>query len=183
MTPAEQSEWFVQQIRPYEPALRAYLSRRFPSVPDHDDLIQDAYLRTLRARQRGQLAFAKAFLFTTARNAAIDWLRRRRAALLERMPPNEEVAALDHEPDVAERIDGQEQLGALIEAVVALPERCREVMMLRYVDGFGSREIAAELGITPETVRVHLFKGVRACIEQFEQRGLMERSDRQRRRS
>lgn len=174
MAPPEQSQWFAQEVQPYEPALRAYLLKRFPSVPDHEDLIQETYAKTLRARERGRLTFAKAFLFTTARNAAIDWIRRRRVTPIESIPASEDLPLLEAQPGAAEQIDRQQQLEAVIEAVVALPERCREVMMLRYLDGLETRVIAAQLGIAPETVRVQLFKGVHACIEHFVARGLLD---------
>ena len=46
MPPSQQARWFAEQVQPCESALRAYLLRRFPSVPDHDDLLQETYVRT-----------------------------------------------------------------------------------------------------------------------------------------
>lgn len=48
MSSAEQARWFSEHVQPHEPALRAYLSMRFPSLPDHDDLVQETYARLLR---------------------------------------------------------------------------------------------------------------------------------------
>ncbi len=62
----------------------------------------------------------------------------------------------------------------LTEALRALPERCREVMLLRYLDGCSGKEIAARLGISVGTVKGHLLKGVRDCARYFEARGLIE---------
>ncbi len=45
-----ESKWFAEDVKPYEPALRAYLLKRFPSLPDHDDVVQETYTRLLRAR-------------------------------------------------------------------------------------------------------------------------------------
>ena len=72
MPPTDQARWFSAHVQPYEPALRAYLQKRFPALPDHDDLVQETYVRTLRAYEGGRVTHARAFLFTTARNAAID---------------------------------------------------------------------------------------------------------------
>ena len=66
-----------EHVHPHEPALRAYLSKRFPALPDHDDLVQETYARILRVDDPGRLTHPKAFLFTTARNVAIDLFRRR----------------------------------------------------------------------------------------------------------
>src|SRR5581483_2643307 len=83
MLPVEEPHWFDAEVRPCEPALRAYLQKRFPALSDHDDLVQEAYLRLLRARREGRVTSAKAFLFTVARNLAIDMFRRRRTAVHE----------------------------------------------------------------------------------------------------
>jgi len=61
-----------------------------------------------------------------------------------------------------------------LDAVRALPDRCRQVIMLRYLDGLAYKEIAEQLGISPETVKVHMAKGMRRCAAFFADRGLLE---------
>lgn len=168
------SRWFAEDVKPYEPALRAYLHRRFSSLPDHDDVVQETYTRLLRARQNGRLTYAKAFLFTAARNIAIDMFRRRRGVVHETLSDVAEVPLLEEMPGVDETLDRQQRLDLLIEAVSALPERCRQVMMLRHLDGLSYKQIAEQLGISPETVKVHRVKGVRACVAFFRKHGLLE---------
>lgn len=174
MPPTEQARWFAEEVKPYEPALRAYLLKRFPSLPDHDDLVQETYTRLLRARESGRLTFAKAFLFTAARNVAIDMFRRRRTVAHEPLSEFEELPALDEAPGVVDRLDRQQRLDLLIEAVASLPERCRQVMMLRHLDGLAYKDIAERLGISPETVKVHMVKGVRDCTAFFRKHGMLE---------
>ena len=83
MSSAEQARWFSEHVQPHEPALRAYLSKRFPSLPDHDDLVQETYVRVLRVEDPARLVHPKAFLFTTARNAALDLFRRNQVVSFE----------------------------------------------------------------------------------------------------
>jgi RNA polymerase sigma factor (sigma-70 family) len=168
------SKWFSEDVKPYEPALRAYLLKRFPSLPDHDDVVQETYTRLLRARENGRLTYAKAFLFTAARNVAIDMFRRRRVVTHESISDVVELPVLEETPGVVETLDHQQRLEVLIEAVSALPERCRQVMMLRHLDGLSYKEIAGELGISPETVKVHMVKGVRDCVAFFREHRLLE---------
>ena len=85
MSSAEQARWFSEHVHPHEPALRAYLSKRFPLLPDHDDLVQETYARLLRVNDPDRLDHPKAFLFATARNAAIDLFRRRKRRPQEAM--------------------------------------------------------------------------------------------------
>ncbi len=173
-SPAQVSRWFTEEVKPYEPALRAYLSKRFPSLPDHDDLVQEAYTRILNARANGRLTYAKAFLFTAARNVAIDLFRRRRTTVHEPWSEFTEMPALEESPGIRETIDRQQRLELLIEAVAALPERCRQVIMLRHLDGLAYKEIAVRLDISSETVKVHMIKGVRDCTAYFRKHGLLD---------
>ncbi len=94
MSSAEQARWFSEHVQPHEPALRAFLSKRFPTLPDHDDLVQETYVRVLRVADPARLAHPKAFLFTTARNAAIDLFRRRSVHPHEPLTDDEGLIAL-----------------------------------------------------------------------------------------
>ena len=177
MSSAEQARWFSEHVHPHEPALRAYLSKRFPSLPDHDDLVQETYVRVLRVDDPGRLTHPKAFLFTTARNAAIDLFRRRNVHPHDSLTDNEgliELPLLETSPTVAETMERRQHRETLTEALRSLPERCREVMLLRYLDGCSGKEIAARLGISLGTVKGHLLKGVRDCVRFFEARGLVD---------
>lgn len=48
--------------------------------------------------------------------------------------------------------------------------------MLRHLEGLSYREIAAQLGISPETVKVQLVKGLRRCTAHFAARGLLRQT-------
>lgn len=167
------AHWFAKEVQPHEPALRAYLRARFPAIGDHDDLVQETYTRLLRAREAGRLTYARAFLFTAARNVAIDVFRRRRSTPLQSLSHEEEILPLEESIGVVDRLERQQRLQVLNDAMEALPERCRQVIMLRHLDGLSYKEIAAQLRISPETVKVHIVRGVRACLGHFRANGLL----------
>jgi len=168
MSPVDELQWFDAEVKPCEPALRAYLHNRFPVLNDHDDLVQEAYVRLLSARREGKLTCTRAFLFTVTRNLAIDMFRRRqRTATHEPISEITEMPVLGEPTDIAANIEHQQRLEILINAVVSLPERCREVMMLRHMDGMAYKEIAERLGISPNTVKVHLLEN-RDCSAHLE---------------
>ena len=168
------SRWFTEEVQPHEPALRAYLQARFPTLADHDDLVQETYTRLLRAQAGGGVRYPKAFLFTAARNAAFDLFRRRGAKPTEAVTDLVELTVLEDRPGVGEQLDQSYELEVLADAVRALPDRCRQVIMLRYLDGLAYKEIAEQLGISAETVKVHMAKGMRRCAAFFAERGLLE---------
>lgn len=168
------NQWFAAEIQPHEPALRAYLQARFPTLEDQDDIIQEAYSRVFRAYTAGRVRYAKALLFTTARNAAFDWFRERQSRPVEAITEKAEWTVLDEYAGVAEHLDRHHELEVLAEAVRALPDRCRQVVMLRFLDNLSYKEIAEQLGISPETVKVHLTKGMRRCADCFAEHGLIK---------
>ena len=44
------ARWFADEVKPHERSLRAYLRSVFPGFPDVDDLVQESYVRLIRAR-------------------------------------------------------------------------------------------------------------------------------------
>jgi len=72
----KENEWFLDELYPHEAMLRAWLASRFPSISDFGDIIQEAYVRTVKRSRNKHLTAPKAFLFAIARNLCIDVLRR-----------------------------------------------------------------------------------------------------------
>ena len=158
-----------EEILPHEAALRGYLRHRFPSL-DTDDVVQESYLRFLRARAVGRLASTRAYLFTIARHTALTLLHRRRLyspAPLSELPASRVVSEA---PDAAESLARAERHELMCQAIANLSDRCGEVMRLAVLRGCSNAEIAATLGITESTVRVHLVRGIRLCAEYLQQR-------------
>lgn len=166
------AKWFAEEVQPHEASLRSYLRRLFPRFPDVDDLVQESYARLIRAQTTGRVSYVKAFLFTTARNVALDCLRRKQVVSIESVADLAELPIEADEPDVAAAINKQDQLTLLASSVRALPDRCRQVLTLRLMYGYTPKQIAAELGITESTVKVQLAKGMRRCVQYFEERGI-----------
>jgi RNA polymerase sigma factor (sigma-70 family) len=170
----EPAHWFAKEVQPHEPALRAYLRFRFPAFPDRDDLVQESYLRLLRAKSSGKIRHVKALLFRIARNAALDFFKRKPTVSLDSLPDSSALVLLEDRLHASEAISQKQDLDILSKAVAALPERCRKVMTLRYNDGLSHKEIAARLAVSPETVKTHLMRGVDLCTDYFAKRGLLD---------
>jgi RNA polymerase sigma-70 factor (ECF subfamily) len=145
----------------------------FPSLPDVDDIVQESYARLIRARGAGKVGYARAYLFTTARNFALDLFRRSRAVAIEPVADVGELSVWEAGDGVAESVSRQQELDLLADAVRVLPDRCRQVMTLRLLYGLSHKEIAAELALSPHTVKAQLAKGMRRCAEYFEVRGIV----------
>jgi RNA polymerase sigma factor (sigma-70 family) len=156
----EHARWFVEEVQPHEPSLRAYLRVRFPDLADPDDLVQETYLRLLRARESGKERLNKGYIFTVARNAALDLCRRNRVVSFERITDLERLPVLEHAPNAADAASHQQEVAILIEAIQALPERCRQVITLRKIYNLTHKEIAMKLGIAENTVNAQVTLGM-----------------------
>lgn len=128
------------------PARAAALS--FTTSFDPDDLVAEAFTRIYRAIINGggpSTAF-RAYLVRTVQNIAVSWSRRRAADPLDNM---DELA----DPKAGEVANAKAVDRDLItKAFTMLPERWQEVLWYTEVDGRKPREIAPELGMTPNTV-------------------------------
>ena len=175
---SEQARWFAAEVQPHEASLRSWLRGQYPSLLDVDDLIQDTYTRVLRAHavDPARIYGVKSLLFTTARNLALDQLRRRQLVQLDAWPENDEPDLPEDRPGVEELVSRRQELELLTEAIQALPDRCRQVLTLRKIYGLSQKEIAAQLGIAEHTVEAHVGAGVRRCTEYFNRLGLSGRS-------
>lgn len=126
------------------------------SVPkqDVDDLVQDVFLQAFRSLSalRDDLAFG-GWLLRIARNRAADYHRR--------ATPTEPLEA-----DVAAPGDAEEQRAReALDAIRALPPAYRETLVLRLVEGMTGPEISARTGLTPDSVRVNLHRGMKLLRE------------------
>ncbi len=171
-TPPAPDRWFAEHVQPHEAALRAWLRARYPAIDDVDDLVQESLARVARARATIRAGGAKAFLFTTARNLALDQLRRRAVVSIEPLAEIETLSVYDEAPSAAEAAARHQELEILTLAIQSLPDRCRQVLTLRKIYGLPQKEIAAQLGISEHTVEAQVGIGVRRCAEFLARHGL-----------
>ena len=167
---SEQERWFSENLQPHEAMLRAWLQSRFPSECDIDDILQESYLRVLKAKERDEVHSPKAFLFATARNLAVDRVRRLNIFRAEALVENDVLSVLDESESISETISRNQELEILTEAIQALPDRCRRIFTLRKVYGMSQNDIAGKMGVSVHTVSAQLTIGVRKCTDYMELR-------------
>lgn len=175
---SDQTRWFALEVQPHEPHLRRWLGARFPSLGDLDDLVQESFLRVLRAHASGPIANARAFLFATARNLALNHLRHRHHARPDGLGEIEVTGVVDEGSDTPEAVARRQELELLQEALQSLPDRCRQVFTLRRIHGWSQREIALRLGIAEKTVENHSVLALRRCVEFFRERNALVKRER-----
>ena len=118
-----------------------------------DDTMQDAWLAATRRRD---VRPERAWLAGVVRNVAARF-RRSEARLKAR---EQRVARGETLPSTADTVERIEVLRRVVEAVQALEEPYRTVLLLRFFDELGPQEIARRQGIPVETVRTQVRRGL-----------------------
>jgi RNA polymerase sigma-70 factor, ECF subfamily len=141
----------------YKPMVHGILLAHVPYT-DAEDLLQTVFVQAMQrlATLRDAEAFG-GWLAAIARNLAFDYYRQRKN-LVEIGKLDESRSGRTHSLDAE----------AALEAMRRLPEAYRETLMLRLVEGMTGPEIAARTGLTPESVRVNLCRGMKLLRAQLE---------------
>jgi len=145
--------------------LKRFLTRYLRSEQDIEDVIQEVYLKAVNAEQKKDIEHPKAFLFTIARNLALNELNRKSRQMTSYI--EECLSSLPQETgeSIENEYQAKQSLGIHCEAIAALPEKCRRVYLLRKVHGLAHKEIAERLGISLSGVEKHLRLGIASCRE------------------
>jgi RNA polymerase sigma factor (sigma-70 family) len=139
------------------------LARLF--VDDRDaaeDIVQEAFLRL--ARHAGDIETverAPAYLRSIVLNLARDHNRRGLVSLRHRAAHGREVDVVDDlAADLVDRLVRDEAHAQVIEQVRRLPVRQRDCITLRYFEELGIEQIADVLGVSANSVKTHLRRGM-----------------------
>lgn len=122
------------------------------------ELTQDAFMRYWECLQRGEkIENTRAFLYRIANNLIIDHIRKKKEISLDKLQeegfePGEESMASMHD-----RLDGQKAVRLLKK----LDDPYRQALTLRFVEGLEVQEIADILEEKPNTVSVHIHRGLK----------------------
>ena len=167
---SETSRWFAQEVHPHEGALRSYLRARFPSI-EADDVVQESYLKLLKARALGRIDSSRAYFFSVARNTALTLFRRRKLYSDVPVADLPEARMVDDRQNVVETAHANQRVELVIAAIDELPARCRAVLQLAAIERKSVPEIASRLGISEATVYVQMARGIRKCARFISDRG------------
>ena len=138
---------FETIVERYRRALMRYVSRLLP--PERaEDVVQQAFVKAYDAMHRdGAELSLKPWLYRIAHNTALNALRDRG---LRHDELDERIDGVERPDQALERSQG---LRDVLVAVQALPERQRDAILLRELEGRSYTEIALALGVTDGAVR------------------------------
>lgn len=145
--------------------LKRFLSRFLYREQDIEDVVQEAYLKAYSAEQeRGTIEQPKAFLFSIAKNIALNELNRKSRQITDFLDDcQKEFADIEQSTELEQEVSAEQSLGLYCEAVAKLPEKTRQIYLLRKVHGLAHKEIAERMNISLSSVEKHLKTGLLHC--------------------
>ena len=141
------------------PRVLAFAQRMLGNRAEAEDVAQEAMLRLWKVAGdwRQDQAKVSTWLYRVASNLCTDLLRRRRSVPLDGIAEPE-----DGHPGVIAGMIDQDRALALEAALALLPERQRQAVILRHLDGFTNPEIAGMMDIGVEAVESLTARGKRS---------------------
>ncbi|MES2225206.1 MAG: RNA polymerase sigma factor [Patescibacteria group bacterium] len=122
------------------------------------DLTQDTFTRFWQTLRKDTVVEnPRALLFMIARNRIIDWYRKKKEQSLDVL----QEAGLDVTGEGAADVEQPAQMREALAAIESLDEPSREVLTLRYVEGWTPVEIAALRGESANAVSVRLNRAIK----------------------
>jgi len=157
----EQEQRISDVVRREQPRLLNFIRRRVPDPWDAEDVLQDVFYELTEAnRLLMPIEHVTGWLFRVARNRITDLFRRRRPESFGDPAENEDGEDLRQIEELLPSPDaGPDALYArsvlleeLQEAIDELPEEQREVFLRHEWDGWSFKEMAAETGVSINTL-------------------------------
>ncbi len=161
--------WVGAQILPHESDVRRWLAASGTAPDAVDDIVQEAYCRLAGLSSVEHILNGRAYFFQTARNIAIEKIRRARIVRIDSVTEIDALNVMDGEPSPERIVAGRRELRRVQTLIEGLPPRCRDIFKLRRIHGMPQREIARRLGITENVVEMQTMRGLRLIL-----RGLSE---------
>lgn len=166
--------WFAEQVYVHHQQHRRVALRLTGNHEDAEEIVQDAYARLFTYEQWQRLGNPNGFTLRIIRNLAIDRFRQADVVRIDRNPavPLAELADDAPLPDAAAA--HRDELRAVQAAVATLPDRCRQAVTLRRIEGLSPPEVAEAMGISVSTLEKHLVKGLRLLMAKVRAPGRAE---------
>ncbi len=150
--------------------IRSRLSRlvsRIAPPREVEDIVQETYVRVCLV-EREEIRYPRSFLYRTAKNLALDYVKKAETRLVGSIDEEEEAdwgLSGGREDETYDKAVANQEFGFFCEAVRQLPQQCRKAFVLKKVYGYSQKEIASNLDISESTVEKHIASGIRRCGE------------------
>jgi RNA polymerase sigma-70 factor (ECF subfamily) len=163
---AGSEEAFEILFRNYYTVLYKFTIRIVTDKQEAENIVQDLFVRFWIKRAEIYISSSiKSYLFTAARNSALNYIKReRRLTLLE--DHSDIPGKVMHSPD--SELDKDETVAAVRKAISKLPEKCRQIYLMKKYDDLSYNEISEILGISVNTIKTQMKRAIKSLTRNLE---------------
>lgn len=143
---------FIESFSEYGDAIFRFCILKVSNVELAEDMTQEVFTRYWQYLREGkEMTNTRSFLYTIANNMAKDWYKKKKADSLD-----EKIEFGDTPKSELASAETMAQYQEILNLMEDMEEKDREVLMLKYVEGLGPKDIASILEETTNTVSVRL---------------------------
>ncbi|MGP1906894.1 RNA polymerase sigma factor [Metabacillus sp. JX24] len=166
MTPDQNEKEWVRMYQNYSDSIYQYIFYMMKDKEAAKDILQDTFFQVYKKYHTFHGGSEKSWLYTIARNTAIDYLRKKKPVfyLIDLFP-----SAHEKTPEDIVLLNETEKLVYL--ALSKVKRSYREVIILRKMKDFSIKETADILGCTESQVKVNLNRGMSALRKELLKEG------------
>lgn len=150
------AQWMERHLLPVEPRIRAWLNRKRVTGVDADDIIQEMYARVGSVDNVDEIRDPVLYAIKVAQSILLNRIRRSHIVSIASVGDLDDFDIPSPERSPEDEVAFRDEVYLVIRALRELPERTREVLLLRRVEGLSQRETAGRLKIAEKTVEKHM---------------------------
>ena len=166
------SEAFACLVESFERTIYALALQKLGHPEDAQDIAQDTFLEAFRTLDRLRIPAAfPGWIRKIALNLSYQRLRKRagQPEIAVGTAAESLFVQAEEPPQDLPEVDPHELPGLVLRAISRVPEAYQLPLMLRYLEKLAPQQIAQELGMNPNTVRVTLHRGSNLLRRSFEE--------------
>ncbi len=159
-------EMFETQVLPTKNKLFRFAFRLLGSSEEAKDVVQEVFIKLWNGREQlDEIQNMEAWCMRITKNLSLDRLRARQRRSTDSISEGLEIRHEALTPH--ERTEIHENMQRINEMIAALPEKQRQVIHLRDIEGYSYNEICEILELDMNQVKVNLFRARNAVREKL----------------
>lgn len=159
-------ESFQSRVLPVKNKLYRFALRFLGNEDEAQDVVQEVFIRVWNGREQMQeVQNWEAWCMRITRNLSLDRLRT--LTRKQTRPLEDGYEVMNSAPTPYESTEVRESVGRIAQIIATLPEKQRQVIHLRDVEGYSYNEISAIMELDLNQVKVNLFRARTAVREKL----------------
>ena len=161
------ARWLARNILPHEALVRTRIGHLCSQDIPIEDVIQEMYARILSLPSLEVIRHPRQYAALTAKSIIVDHIRRSRVISIKSCGDLDQLGVAFSEASTEERLEFQDEIQRVVNALAQLPAACRETLILRRIEGLSQKETAQRLNVSEKMIEKHMARGARKLAELF----------------